>query len=249
MRGLRVRALLTDYDGTIAHEGSQRVSSRVPLRVLRPLQRIGSLIPVAIVSSKDYEFLRPRTPFARAWACVSGLEIRLHDGGSEVGELRGDVERALLELGHLCSLFEVELKKIGERAAGLCLDWSHREMPKPSQLWAAISVLRRHGLKVLLHAHRKYLDAYAGEPDKGRAVERLKALLGVGQGVLYLGDSEQDNAAFERADIGIGVLHGQPAERLRCDYFVRYGQLHLFLRALLHNGLIFKRDMPGLVRR
>jgi hydroxymethylpyrimidine pyrophosphatase-like HAD family hydrolase len=77
---VKIGALFADYDGTIAPSSVTREDSRVPPEVADKLKVLSSLIPIAIITSKDYAFIHPRTEFASAWACCSGLEITLANG-------------------------------------------------------------------------------------------------------------------------------------------------------------------------
>jgi len=64
----------------------------------------------------------------------------------------------------------------------------------------------------------------------------LKHKLGLRDGILYMGDSTVDNAAFEEADIAVGVIHEKIPSDLVCDYFVRFEDVIAFLRDLLKNN-------------
>jgi phosphoserine phosphatase len=57
--------------------------------------------------------------------------------------------------------------------------------------------------------------------------------------VLYLGDSENDNPAFRRSDISIGVSSDKRLNpKLACKYNIEFKHLSIFLNRLLENGLI-----------
>lgn len=77
---MKLGALMVDYDGTIAPLGVRRSESRVFKSVEAELRKIAKLVPVCIVTAKDFEFVHPRSQFASGWACVSGLDVRLPDG-------------------------------------------------------------------------------------------------------------------------------------------------------------------------
>ena len=81
---MRIVALFRDYDGTIARLDVNREQSSVSQEIARPLSELSRQIPIAIITSKDYGFVRPRTGFASAWACCSGLEISTKSGGMVV---------------------------------------------------------------------------------------------------------------------------------------------------------------------
>jgi hypothetical protein len=67
----------------------------------------------------------------------------------------------------------------------------------------------------------------------------------VKKGVLYLGDSEMDNSAFNVSSLSLGVVHDEtPLDALDCDYCVKFENVPHFLRALIKNDLQFRSDFP-----
>jgi trehalose-6-phosphatase len=243
-RGRQVGALFTDYDGTIAPDGVPRAVSRVPESTLSKLVGLSSKIPVAVITSKDYGFIQPRTAmFASAWACVSGLDLRLADGRTFSQRPTLDIglslERAVARLppGIL-----VERKTASDgsgRLLGFSLDWTFRTAPSKPAVRSVARELEGDGLHVSLAPTRTYLDAFASRPSKGRAFTTLAKALGVKGDIVYLGDSEADNEAFQRCDIGIGVDHGQPTVALRCRYVVPASKVDALLASLAENPLDF----------
>ena len=75
----QVKALFLDYDGTISPLNVSRTESRDLPENLAILRQISSIIPVAIITTKDLAFVVERTPFAHAWAGLGGLEIKVND--------------------------------------------------------------------------------------------------------------------------------------------------------------------------
>jgi hydroxymethylpyrimidine pyrophosphatase-like HAD family hydrolase len=248
MGGISLGAIFSDYDGTIANARVGRACSRVPLRIARVLERIARSVPLAIITSKDYDFVYPRTRFAHAWACLAGLQIVLKTGERELLERLEDKSDALRELAPFARRFEVEVKRIDGMVAGICIDWSRTKPPSNEERKMIGSILKRHGMYVMEPEGAKYIDAYGARPDKGRALERLKKLMGIGGSVLYMGDSELDNAAFEEADVSLGVCHGQNASALRADFLVQYRDLHRFLEELLIRGFLLDTSSQYLRR-
>ncbi len=62
--------------------------------------------------------------------------------------------------------------------------------------------------------------------------------------ILYLGDSENDIPAFEKADISIGIKSYKRINTpLSCQYYIDYKDLHLFLKGLLKNDFVFSEDL------
>jgi hydroxymethylpyrimidine pyrophosphatase-like HAD family hydrolase len=58
--------------------------------------------------------------------------------------------------------------------------------------------------------------------------------------ILYIGDSENDNPAFKRADVSIGVNSDKRLNpELTCQYLVEFNQLAIFLKRLQYNDFVF----------
>ncbi|MGE3858964.1 MAG: HAD hydrolase family protein [Nitrososphaeraceae archaeon] len=64
------------------------------------------------------------------------------------------------------------------------------------------------------------------------------------QNVMYLGDSENDNPAFRKADISIGIKSDERLNpKLDCQYIMNYIKLPKFLMNLLKNDFIFNEKL------
>jgi phosphoglycolate phosphatase-like HAD superfamily hydrolase len=60
------------------------------------------------------------------------------------------------------------------------------------------------------------------------------------QRVMYLGDSENDNLAFRKADISIGVKSDKRLNpKLDCKYTVKFDKLAGFLEKLHNDNFVF----------
>jgi HAD superfamily hydrolase (TIGR01484 family) len=237
---LKISAVFSDYDGTLAPEDVAPDASSVPNEIEEPLLRLSSSIPIAIVTSKDYGFVRPRTPFARAWACVSGLEVVLSDGRAFASSLTGGrLREGLMHVKRQDKFgLRVELKRSTTKALlGFSLHWRKASPPSARFIKSAMEDLTNMGLTVAYDPTRPFLDVFGARPDKGRAVRELKRLLEVPGKVLFMGDSVADNSAFEEADVGICVAHGQSLEGLACSYMLRHEELGQFLRSLADDHL------------
>jgi hypothetical protein len=71
----RITAILSDYDGTLCPTNSVRnQDGTIPKELRQVLSDISKMIPVCIISSKDYHFLHPRTKFASILSCIMGIE-------------------------------------------------------------------------------------------------------------------------------------------------------------------------------
>ncbi len=89
-----------------------------------------------------------------------------------------------------------------------------------------------------------FIDIYGTKTNKGDAYDCVVSEIfdrnkGIGK-VLYLGDSENDNPAFRKADISIGInsdIRFRP--NLKCKYNLNYQELPRFLRKLSQNNFEF----------
>jgi hydroxymethylpyrimidine pyrophosphatase-like HAD family hydrolase len=91
------------------------------------------------------------------------------------------------------------------------------------------------------------LDVYGVECNKGFAFDNALSQLeenGRGINVIYLGDSENDNPAFRKSDISIGIRSDtRLSPKLDCEYMLDFNQLPLFLRGLINNDFIFSDSL------
>ena len=241
---MKVGALFTDYDGTIAPMNVSREESRVPETLLSKLVLLSSRIPVAVITAKDITFVRARTTFAKGWACVMGTEVMLADGtGYTAGPAQG-LEAPFQMVEKLVPPGATVEKKLASdgRALGFSIDWSDGPPVSRSRVASIVSTLRGRGLHVTHDGEERFVDAICVETDKGAALISLKRMLGVEGAVMYLGDSLSDNDAFDVAEIPVGVSHGQRTESLRCRYLIDYESVSELLDRLLDRDLEFTRS-------
>jgi hydroxymethylpyrimidine pyrophosphatase-like HAD family hydrolase len=101
-------------------------------------------------------------------------------------------------------------------------------------------------LYVQTYSTHPFIDVYSVSCDKGLAFDATIAELACfnadnrRQNILYLGDSENDNPAFKRADISIGIHSDNRLNpELTCQYLVEFNQLSIFLKRLQYNDFVF----------
>ncbi len=237
---MKIGAIFSDYDGTLAPCDAPLESSVMPGEIEEPLKRLSSMIPIAIVTSKDFHFIRPRTPFASAWACVSGLEIVLPDGRMlSTPRVNG---RLLEGLGYVRRhdefglALELKYDTDGELLA-FSIDWRRTAAPPREFIESTTTELARMGLTSVHDPSWTFIDVFGARPDKGRAVKELRRLLNVTGNVLFIGDSTPDNAAFEESDVAMCVDHGQGISNLNCGFVLRYDEVGPFLHTLAEHGV------------
>jgi phosphoserine phosphatase len=72
---------------------------------------------------------------------------------------------------------------------------------------------------------------------------KLSTIEGIGntsQTIMYLGDSDNDNPAFIKADIPIGIRSDDRLNpKLSCSRFVKFDELSTFLKKLMDNNFLF----------
>ena len=98
------------------------------------------------------------------------------------------------------------------------------------------------------YSSHPFLDIYGVECNKGLAfnsvLSRLEEKKETGTNVMYLGDSENDNPAFRKSDISIGIRSDTRLNPLLdSKYMLDFKQLPIFLRGLMDNNYIFSEEL------
>jgi hydroxymethylpyrimidine pyrophosphatase-like HAD family hydrolase len=133
------------------------------------------------------------------------------------------------------------------RTVAFCVDWRRAKNMAAATIEADKIAAQciQLGLKVVRYETQPFFDLYPMLVDKGAALADLLKEMGVTNDVLYMGDSEADNPAFERSSISVGVIHEETfLRRLTCDFYVKFGNVTVFLRHLLENNLVFEPNFP-----
>ena len=300
---MRISALMSDFDGTLCPTSSlksnlfQKSIARIPQELEVSLLEISQLIPVLIVSSKDFDSLHMATKrFASTISCVLGIEIINHVKHEDETVIDCIAEQHFNTYMHtltenskiLSSILEQEgiQHYIQERdicidrkftscnnktLIGITFDYRHlddweafkkvdeprlleiiqRTIDERTQLGSAGYEWKPY---IQTYTSHPFLDLYAVKCDKGLVFDYLfkrnrsnhtlsDSVRNTGN-VLYLGDSENDNPAFRRSDISIGVSSDKRLNpKLVCKYNIEFKDLSIFLNRLLENGLIFSEDL------
>lgn len=245
---MRIRALFCDYDGTLAPLNVPRAQSSITEPLLSTLRRTQESIPLAIVTAKDFSFIRRRTPFADAWSCAYGMETVLSHGSRKVSKPFASISGALRLVKAMQNPPRIEYKRTSAgEICGFCAEWNRGEGPGEEVMSEVMMEIRRQGLRVFRNNRSPLFDVVPGPSDKGVAVGILRRMLHVRGGLLYIGDSNTDIPAFRASDVGIGVLGKGDKPDLECDFYVRGRALNVFLLSLLENGFEFTERLPGLL--
>ena len=93
-----------------------------------------------------------------------------------------------------------------------------------------------------------FIDVYVTKVNKGNAfdyvVSKLSEKSDFHGKIIYLGDSENDNPAFRKSDISIGVNSDERLNpSLDCTYTIKFMNLSTFLRRLVDNGFDFSESL------
>jgi HAD superfamily hydrolase (TIGR01484 family) len=276
----RVKAIVSDYDGTLVPTAHVKNTSTnaIPTELEEILGNIFAEIPVSIISTKDFEFLSKKVTFARVLSCIMGIETLVLTTHSfpriiEKRILHADLAALQMNSKVLEAIAEevtshrefsdliVEHKHTSEGIlAGLTVDWRHHLIDDWSYYKEAINNLISRmvaNLKkppvpidvyVQKYSTHPFVDIYSAECNKGMAFDTViseRTNISVdGKAVLYLGDSENDNPAFRKAGISIGIRSDPRLKpKLDCSYFLDYEQLTSFLMKLRNNGYLFSDEL------
>ncbi len=248
---MRVEGLFLDYDGTISPLNVSREESGVPEETEAILYLISQNIPVGIVTTKDLPFITCKVPFANAWCAIGGLEIKI--GGRVMKD-----PRVLPALPHISMALEYAKQRGGNyvfieekhdsatQTVAFCVDWRYSLDLREAETRATevMKYCEALPLAVVGYEGQPFFDVYPCRIDKGKALAELKREFSLQGGVMYLGDSKVDNAAFRIADIGIGVLHEETTSELECDYYLEFKDVARFLKRLMGSGLVFDSRFP-----
>ena len=155
---------------------------------------------------------------------------------------------------------------------GITLDWRHnsnwmvnkekyKEIVKESVYNILNSAQQKEGsiskeksslytqhLFIQEYSTHPFIDVYVTKLNKGDAfdsvVSKLYEILNIKGKIIYLGDSENDNPAFRKADISIGVNSDNRLNpTLDCTYSIKFENLSIFLRRLVDNDFYFSESL------
>lgn len=270
MNSMKIFAIISDYDGTLCPAGDIRVESRnrIPAELQNVLWEISRNIPVCILSSKDSGFLCDKVPFANIVSFIMGIETLVisRNDPSKIKSRHLLVEEEIIRsnadaLNQLAHDVDAKFSDVAiERKltydgflAGITFDWRNsRDWKRYSDSvtgyvkGAALGEPYRC-LYVQTYSSHPFVDVYATKCDKGLGFDRIVSELGYSKAmgaILYLGDSENDNPAFRKAEISIGVHSDERLKpKLDCQYSVDYDRLEAFLRLLKDDDFQFKDHM------
>jgi hydroxymethylpyrimidine pyrophosphatase-like HAD family hydrolase len=104
---------------------------------------------------------------------------------------------------------------------------------------------------VQTYSSHPFVDVYSTMCSKEIAYDNICKIINnsnvnrfKNKNILYLGDSENDNPAFRKADVSIGVKSDERLNpKLDCQYLINFSQLPKFLMNLLKNDFNFSEKL------
>lgn len=203
------------------------------------------------------------TPTTRGTSACSDFSCVQH-GYVCNSKLLKDHSRILAQLADEISRFQdVNIEKkftVTDRGclAGITIDWRHMKdwksfkidfEPLLNKTICDKQTLcsKESELYVQTYTTHPFMDIYASRCDKGMAFDRVVSqipdLANNFQNVMYLGDSENDNPAFRKAGISVGIHSDNRLKpQLHCKYHIDFHHLPVFLKTLLDNNLELSDD-------
>ncbi len=253
---MKVNGLFLDYDGTLSPLNIARQQSRTPPHLEALLNVIRKLIPISIISTKDLAFILPRTLFAHAWGAIAGLEMKI---GSQIYTAQGVEEGLpfLIQALNYAKQYQAEGVVIEEKCnsncqpLAFCIDWRQVKNEKVARSVSSQikTYCRSLPLHIIEYPGQPYFDVFPCAMDKGLTLNRLRERQNLPRGILYMGDSITDNAAFQAADISIGVTGWKKPVDLDCQYWIKFADVGCFFSFLLKNNFVFSPALPGIRER
>ena len=290
---MRISVIISDYDGTLCPTASLKgMNNQIPPDLDKVLWDISAKIPVCILSTKDFGFLRKKVQFAKIVSCLMGLEIfelatlesraanvdiELVPNSKNYLSVKGEFSNVISQyrllgvnklvknsvlLKRLSDKIEKEFQDISIEPkfnymdgilAAISLDyrqiqkWEHYKTNIEPYVLNSIQqfvLSLPNDLFVQTYSDHPFIDIYPMHLDKGQAIDAISHMLNLSkeQKVLYLGDSENDNPAFRKADLSIGIRSDERVKtKLDSDYLIQFNELTPFLQKLYAEDFVFNR--------
>ena len=287
---MQISAILSDYDGTLSPKTylnsdnkSQDLTNYSKKKLDRVLWEISNKKTIAIVSTKDFNFLHDRTKFANIISCMMSIEtIVLKHIESDICYKNNSVQKSILntdaeilsrnyqKLVSITDRISMKFKDVpiyrkvthkGNLLGGITIDWrSLHEWNSirneiEQEVFKTIDEINTNtsesSLFVQRYASHPFIDVYSAVCSKEIAYDNISKIIHDSNGpkfrngnILYLGDSENDNPAFRKADVSVGVKSDERLNpKLDCQYLINFSQLPKFLMNLLKNDFDFSEKL------
>lgn len=226
--------LAFDFDGTLTPIVATPDQARISQALSGKLQRLASRLPVAIVTGRRVDDVRPRLGFQPHFVVGNhGAEMDEADvahGAGALQDVRSDLERRELELARAGIMVEDK---------GLSLALHYRLSRRPDEALALIrEVLRPSQPRCRTFSGKMVENVVpADAPDKALAVHRLVAHCNASCAI-FVGDDVNDEPVFASAPRDWLTIRVGRAPDSRAGYFLdSTAEVGLLLdRMLVHLG-------------
>jgi hydroxymethylpyrimidine pyrophosphatase-like HAD family hydrolase len=130
-------------------------------------------------------------------------------------------------------------------------DWNSKRNEIEQEVFKTIEEINTNtsesSLFVQRYSSHPFIDVYSVMCSKEIAYDNITKIIHNSNvpkfrngNILYLGDSENDNPAFRKADVSIAVRSDERLNpKLDCKYLINFNQLPKFLKKLLKNNFNF----------
>ena len=250
---MKISAIFSDYDGTLSQLESRREDAVLSPILRGILVKVSRRVTLGIVTTKDLSFIRERVPFAHGISASCGLELQVGERIHLDERVRGpnellektyqEIRKRILQARDNLVIERKESE--GGHLMGFCIDWRlTRNWDEAKRIAAPLlDYSRKQGLHVVESNVSPFANIFPMKIDKGEAFAELKNQLGVEGHIMYLGDSEADDPAFELAEVSVGVKHRRVMPELECKYRVEFFELENLLTRLIDSNFDFQEDM------
>lgn len=223
-----VRALMLDYDGTIA-PFSTSIEHATPYSEVRPLlkrikQETDTRVVIVTGRSASSAARLLDIPQIEIWGC-HGLERLKVDGQLERPDMSEESLQAISEIAEL--LKSQGLESFSEhKFASIAVHWRGSEAlaghitRRVLRVWSAVQ--NRSGVSLL--PFDGGIEITVGSRNKGDAVQTILSEIGRDSAVAYLGDDTTDEVAFGALrGHGLNILVREEYRRTLADVWIRPG--------------------------
>jgi HAD superfamily hydrolase (TIGR01484 family) len=249
---VKIDAIFSDYDGTLCPLELRREDAYIAPRLRRVLMKASKRIKLGIVTTKDLSFIKDRVPFAQGFSASSGLEMEVGGkitideralGPKKIDKVYEDALKRILQIRDNIMVERKETED-GDLLA-FCIDWRlSRNWDEARKKSAPITELcKEQGMYVVESNISPFTNVFPFPVDKGVAFEKLRNELGVAGAVMYFGDSEADDPAFQKAEVSVGIKHRRVMPRLQCKYRLEFFELDGFISKLIDADFEFRDEM------
>ena len=228
LKGSPNRALLMDYDGTMAPFKEERSAAFPYPGVRGTLKRIlkDRHTRVIIISGRSLKDLIPLLrldPLPEIWGSHGGERL-LSDGTHLTETLTGEGAESLKSTTR--GIKEMGWEKLLERKSlGLAIHWRGLKKDRIEEIRRRVTEIMPPDLEKIglsLHSFDGGLELRPSGVNKGDAVRTILNEMGDGVPVAYLGDDLTDEDAFEAVkNRGLGVLVRDRLRETKADLWLR----------------------------